>query len=132
MLMEQHKGGFRSIDEYIAAFPADTQALLEAVRATIKAAAPDAEERISYQMPAFALNGNLVYFAALKDHIGFYPTASGIEAFKDELSVYKATKGSVQFPVSQPLPLELISNIVQFRVTENLKKAAAKARKRKA
>jgi uncharacterized protein YdhG (YjbR/CyaY superfamily) len=128
--MEQHKDGFRSIDEYIASFPEDIQALLEAVRATIKAAAPDAEERISYQMPAFALNGNLVYFAALKHHIGFYPTASGIEAFKDEVSIYENTKGAVKFPLDQPLPLELIGRIVQFRVAENLKKA--KGRKKKA
>ena len=130
--MEQPKGGFRSIDEYIATFPEDIQVLLEAVRATIKASAPDAEERISYQMPTFALHGNLVYFAALKNHIGLYPTSSGIEAFKDELSRYEFTKGSVKFPFSQPLPLELISKIVQFRVTENLTKAAAKARKKKA
>ncbi len=130
--MEHHNGGFRSIDEYIATFPEDIQALLEAVRATIKASAPDAEERISYQMPTFALHGNLVYFAALKNHIGLYPTSSGIEAFKDELSRYEFTKGSVKFPFSQPLPLELISKIVQFRVTENLTKAAAKTRKKKA
>ncbi|MGI8586440.1 MAG: iron chaperone [Chloroflexia bacterium] len=129
--MQPHKG-FRSTDEYIAAFPEDTQALLEAVRAVIKAAAPDAEERISYQMPAFALNGNLVYFAALKNHIGFYPTASGIEAFKAELSMYETTKSSVKFPISQPLPMDLISKIVQFRVTENLNNAAAKAREKKA
>ena len=114
--MEQHKG-FLLIDEYIATFPEDIQALLEAVRATIKASAPDAEERISYQMPTFAQNGNLVYFAALKNHIGLYPTASGIEAFKDELSGYEYTKGAVKFPISQPLPLELIGKIVRFRVT---------------
>jgi uncharacterized protein YdhG (YjbR/CyaY superfamily) len=130
--MEHNKDGFRSIDEYIATFPEDIQALLEAVRATIKASAPGAEERISYQMPAFAQNGNLVYFAALKNHIGFYPTSSGIEAFKDELSIYESSKGSVKFPISQPLPMELISKIVQFRVTENLNKASAKARKKKA
>jgi uncharacterized protein YdhG (YjbR/CyaY superfamily) len=130
--MEHHTGGFHSIDEYIATFPEDIQTLLEAVRATIKASAPDAEERISYQMPTFALNGNVVHFAALKNHIGLYPTPSGIEAFKDELSMYESTKGAVRFPISQPLPMELISKIVQFRVTENLKKAAAKARKKKA
>ena len=130
--MESSKAGYRSIGEYIAGFPADTQALLETVRATIKAAAPGAEERISYQMPAFALHGNLVYFAALKNYIGFYPTGSGIEAFKDELSAYEVTKGSVKFPVSQPLPLDLIRRIVQFRVTQNLDNAAAKARKKKA
>ncbi len=129
--MEQNKGSFRSIDEYIASFPEDIQALLEAVRATIKASAPDAEERVSYQMPTFAQHGNLVYFAALKNHIGLYPTASGIEAFKDELSGYEHSKGAVKFPVSQPLPLELICRIVQFRVSENLNKAEAKARKKK-
>jgi uncharacterized protein YdhG (YjbR/CyaY superfamily) len=129
--MEQSKGGYSSIDEYIATFPQDKQALLETVRATIKAAAPQAQELISYQMPAFALKGNLVYFAALKDHIGFYPTASGIEAFKDELSGYEVTKGSVKFPINQPLPLELISKIVQYRVSQNLSKAAAKRPKNK-
>src|SRR5437868_2932104 len=128
--MEHNKSGFSSIDEYIATFPEDIQALLESVRATIKASAPGAQERISYQMPAFALHGNLVYFAALKNHIGFYPTASGIEAFKDELSMYEGTKGAVKFPINQPLPLELISKIVQYRVTENLNNAAAKARKK--
>jgi uncharacterized protein YdhG (YjbR/CyaY superfamily) len=132
MPMEQRKGGFSSIDEYIASFPEDIQALLETVRATIKAAAPDAVERIGYQMPTLALNGNLVYFAALKNHIGLYPTASGIEAFKGELASYEVTKGSVKFPINQPLPLELISRIVQFRVTENLSKAEAKTRKKKA
>jgi uncharacterized protein YdhG (YjbR/CyaY superfamily) len=83
-------------------------------------------------MPAFALHGNLVYFAALKRHIGLYPTSSGIEAFKDELSGYDVSKGAVKFPLGQPLPMELISRIVQFRVSENLKKAAPKARKKKA
>lgn len=130
--MEHHKGGFRSIDEYIATFPEDIQALLEAVRATIKAAAPGAEERISYQMPTFVQSGNVVHFAALKNHIGFYPTSSGIEAFKDELSMYEGTKGSVKFPIDQPLPMELISKIVRFRVAENLNKAASKARQKKA
>lgn len=130
--MEQSKKGFSSIDEYIATFPQDKQALLETVRATIKATAPQAQELISYQMPAFALKGNLVYFAALKNHIGFYPTGSGIEAFKAEMSGYEVSKGSVKFPLDQPLPLELISKIVQFRVNENLGKAAAKAAKQKA
>jgi uncharacterized protein YdhG (YjbR/CyaY superfamily) len=130
--MDHHKGGFRSIDAYIAGFPEDIQALLEAVRATIKAAAPDATERISYQMPTFALHGNLVHFAALKNHIGFYPTSSGIAAFKDELAGYESSKGSVKVPIGQPLPLELISKIVQFRATENRNKAAAKARTKKA
>jgi uncharacterized protein YdhG (YjbR/CyaY superfamily) len=130
--MQQRKSGFQSIDEYIATFPADIQALLETVRATIKAAAPGAEERISYQMPAFALHGNLVYFAALKDHIGLYPTSSGIAAFKDELAGYTSTPGAVRFPIDQPLPLDLISRIVRFRVAENLSRAAAKAGTKKA
>ncbi|HNP74009.1 MAG TPA: DUF1801 domain-containing protein, partial [Kouleothrix sp.] len=120
--------GFGSIDEYIAGFPPDIQALLEAVRATIRAAAPEAQEKISYQMPTFFLAGNLVHFAALKHHIGFYPTPSGIEAFKSETSLYKSTKGALQFPLGQPLPLDLIDRIVRFRVAENLGRAAAKAR----
>ena len=130
--MEKSKGGFRSIDEYIATFPTDIQALLEAMRAVVKAAAPQAEECISYQMPAFALHGNLVYFAALKHHIGFYPTSSGIAAFEAELVAYESSKGAVRFPFTQPLPLELVTKIVQFRVNENLNKAAAKAGKKKA
>ena len=129
--MEQHTGGFQTIDEYIATFPEGIQARLEAVRATIRAAAPDATERISYQMPTFWLHGNLVHFAALKNHIGFYPTPSGIAAFQDELAPYVSTKGALQFPLSQPLPLDLIRKIVQFRVTENRDKAAAKAPKKK-
>ena len=129
--MENNKAGFNSIDEYIATFPEDIQAILEAVRATIKAAAPEAQEKISYQMPTFFLNGNLVHFAAFKKHIGFYPAPHGIEAFKDELSVYKGAKGSVQFPLDEPMPLELISRIVHYRVAENLKKAAPKSGKRK-
>lgn len=127
--MQSAKGGYRFIDEYIAAFPDNIQALLESMRATIKAAAPDAEERISYQMPTFFLKGNLVHFAAHKNHIGFYPTPSGIEAFKAELSEYDSSKGAVQFPIGQPLPLDLIGRMVQFRVTENLAKAASKASK---
>lgn len=121
------KVGFTSIDEYIATFPKDIQVKLEAMRATIKAAAPDAIEKISYQMPTFALKGNLVHFAALKNHIGFYPTPSGIEAFKQELSMYEGTKGAIRFPKEKPLPLNLISEIVKFRVAENLKKAESKS-----
>jgi uncharacterized protein YdhG (YjbR/CyaY superfamily) len=131
--MDQPKSGFQSIDEYIATFPEETQARLTALRATIRAAAPTAEERISYQMPTFVLNSYLVYFAAWKNHIGFYP-ASGetVEAFKEELAPYVTAKGSVRLPNDQPLPLELISKIVQHRVGENLKKAAAKAPRKKA
>lgn len=130
--MHHPKEGFQSIDEYIATFPEEIRARLEAVRTTIKAAAPEAEECISYQMPAFAQYGNLVYFAAMKKHIGFYPTSSGIAAFQEELVGYASSKGAVQFPYDQPLPLDLISKIVRFRVAENLSKAAAKVRKKKA
>ena len=129
--MQNSKVGYNSIDEYIATFPAETQKILQALRATIKAAAPDADEKISYQMPTFALKGNLVHFAAHKNHIGFYPTPSGIEAFKQELSLYEGAKGSIRFPIEQPLPLELISEIVKFRVAENLNKAERKAKKKR-
>lgn len=111
------------IDEYICSFPMGTQKLLKQLRVTIRETAPEAEEVISYQMPAFKLNGMLVYFAGYKNHIGFYPTASGISAFKLELSHYKCSKGTVQFPLDKPLPLELIRKIVQFRMHENLLKA---------
>jgi uncharacterized protein YdhG (YjbR/CyaY superfamily) len=111
------------IDEYIGSFPAGTQKLLKQLRATIREIAPAAEEVISYQMPAFKLNGMLVWFAGCKNHIGFYPSASGISAFKVELSDYKSSKGSVRFPLDRPLPLELIRKIVQFRMHENLHKA---------
>ena len=117
-----------SIDAYIAAAPPDRRALLEELRAIIRAAAPEAEETISYGMPAFAQNGTLVYFAALKNHIGFYPTASGIAAFQEDLAAYESTKGAVYLPLDRPLPLELIQRIVRFRVAENRRKAADKAR----
>lgn len=120
--MEKDKNAYTSIDEYIARFPEDVQRVLSEVRAVIHAAAPDAEERISYQMPAFYQNGNLVYFAANKGYIGFYPTGSGVAAFKDELGAYQGSKGSVHFPLDQPMPHDLITRMVKFRVTENLKK----------
>ncbi len=110
---------FKTIDEYIGTFPKNVQDILQKLRQTIRKAAPEAEEAISYQIPTFKLNGNLVHFAAFKNHIGFYPTSSGIRAFKKELSQYKGAKGSVQFPIDQPLPLSLISEIVKFRVKEN-------------
>ena len=121
--MDNKKPGFNSIDEYIQTFPEDIQKILQEVRATIKAAAPDAEEKISYQMPTFFLKGNLIHFAAFKNHIGLYPTPSGTEAFKRELSIYQGAKGSVRLPIDKPMPLKLISKIVKFRVAENLKKA---------
>ena len=129
--MESNQGGFNSIDEYIATFPEEIQKILAELRAAIKASAPDAEEKISYQMPTFALKGNLVHFAAHKKHIGFYPSPSGIQAFKHELSIYEGAKGSVRFPIDKPLPLELISKIVKFRVTENLENAEIKSSRRK-
>lgn len=114
------------IDKYIGSFPKEIQVLLQQIRETIRQAAPEAEEAIKYAMPTFVLNGNLVHFAAFKNHIGFYPVPSGIEAFKEELSVYKGAKGSVQFPLDKPMPLSLITKIVKFRVQENLNKKIRK------
>ena len=129
--MDSSQKAFSSIDEYIASFPEDVQKILQEVRTTIQAAAPGAQEKISYQMPAFTFKGNLVYFAAFKKHIGFYPIPSGIEEFKEELSVFDQGKGSVQFPLDKPMPLDLITRIVKFRVKENLAKSEAKAYKKK-
>jgi len=120
----------QNIDEYIAGFPKDVQAILETLRMTIRAAAPDAKETIKYQIPTFTLEGNLVHFAGYKKHIGFYPAPSGIERFKDELSAYAGAKGSVRFPLDKPIPYDLISRIVAFRVKENLEKAEAKEKKK--
>ena len=118
-----------SIDEYISGFPENTQKLLDQVRATIKKVAPDAEETISYAMPAFKLDGILLYFAAHKNHIGFYPTGSGIAEFQGEFTGYKYSKGAVQLPIDKPLPLELIARIVRFRVLENQMKKIGKRKK---
>jgi uncharacterized protein YdhG (YjbR/CyaY superfamily) len=120
----------KNIDEYIADFPEDIQKQMQELRATIQKAAPQAEETINYAIPTFTLNGNLVHFAGFKNHIGFYPAPSGIEAFKKDLSVYEGAKGSVQFPLGKALPLALVSRIVKFRVKENLEKAAAKNAKK--
>ena len=120
--MEAKQAAPSSIDEYIAQFPEDIQQKLQEIRAVIHEAAPEATEKISYQMPTFYLRGNLVHFAAFKNHIGFYPVPSGIAAFEPELAPYKRSKGAVQFPLDQPIPTELISRIVQFRVAENLQK----------
>jgi uncharacterized protein YdhG (YjbR/CyaY superfamily) len=128
--MKENKITINSIDEYILQFPQEVQDVLQDLRNVIKESAPEAVEKISYQMPAFALHGNLVYFAANKNHIGFYPTSSGIAAFKHKLTDYKSSKGAVQFPKDQPLPYDLISEIVKFRVTENRKKAEAKVKKK--
>lgn len=111
-----------TINEYIGSFPNDVQRILEEIRMTIQKAAPDAKEKISYSMPAFDLNGIVVYFAAFKNHIGLYALPSGHETFKEELSKYKSGKGSVQFPLNEPMPFALITKIVKFRVKENLEK----------
>ncbi|HAE39786.1 MAG TPA: hypothetical protein DCG57_14320 [Candidatus Riflebacteria bacterium] len=120
----------KNIDEYIAGFSLNVQDILGQIRAAIREAAPDAEEAIKYQIPTFVLQENIVYFAAFKNHVGFYPTPSGIEEFQDELSSYESAKGSVRFPIDKPLPLELIRKIVMFRVKEVSAKVAAKKRKR--
>lgn len=112
----------KTVDEYIALYPKEAQQKLEQMRATVKKVAPKAEESINYGIPTFKLNGNLVHFAAYKHHIGFYPAPSGIITFKKELATYKNSKGAVQFPIDQPLPVALIKKIVKFRIKENLKK----------
>lgn len=120
--MEEKKGQPTTIDEYIAQFPEDLQHILVKIRAVIKESAPEAVEKISYQMPGFYLNGFLVSFAVWKHHIGFYPRSSGMEASIEELSAYKGTKGSVHFPLDKPMPYELMGKLVKIRVAENLKK----------
>jgi uncharacterized protein YdhG (YjbR/CyaY superfamily) len=111
-----------TVDEYISQFPEDVQDILHKIRVVIKQSAPGITERISYQMPGFYLNGMVVWFAVHKNHIGFYPKGSGIEIFKTELSEYKTSKGAVQFPLNKPIPYELISKMVKYNVTKNLKK----------
>jgi uncharacterized protein YdhG (YjbR/CyaY superfamily) len=120
----------RNIDEYISRFPNEIQQILGTLRKTIKKAAPGAEETISYQIPAVTLKGNLVHFAAFKNHIGLYPRTTAIKKFKKELSPYEGSKGTVRFPLVEPLPLGLISKIVKFRVKENLDRADAKGKKK--
>jgi uncharacterized protein YdhG (YjbR/CyaY superfamily) len=120
--MDAKEGQPTTIDEYIAQCPEEVQETLQKVRAAIKAAAPQAVEGISYRMPAFFQDGTLVWFAAFKHHVGLYPTASGIEAFRDELKGYKSSKGAVQFPLDKPIPYDLISRIVKYRVAESQRK----------
>lgn len=129
--MEENKTVVNNVDEYISQFPSDIQEKLQALRKVIREAAPEAEEKISYQMPALFQKGVLVYFAAFKKHIGFFPTANGIAAFKDELSEYKCSKGTIQFPLDKPIPYKLVSRIVKYRIEENLKSASCKPKKRK-
>jgi uncharacterized protein YdhG (YjbR/CyaY superfamily) len=128
--MSENKTQFSNIDEYIALFPEEIQKILSKIRKIIKENAPEASEKISYQMPTFYLNGNLIHFAAFKHHIGLYPTPTGIDAFKEELSKYKGAKGSVQFPLDQPIPYDLIKRIVLYRVEESTKKTDAKLKKK--
>ena len=120
----------KDIDAYIAGFPPDVQEILQKIRLTIKEAAPEATEKISYQIPTFYLKGNLVHFAAFKNHIGFFPTSSGVEKFKDELSVYELSKGTIRFPLGKPIPYNIITKITKFRVEENLGRAKAKKKEK--
>ncbi|MBI4976404.1 MAG: DUF1801 domain-containing protein [Spirochaetes bacterium] len=124
------KKGFETIDAYCAQFPPEVRKILQNLRSVIRKAAPDAVEKISYQMPAFTLNGVLVYFAAYKNHIGFYPTGNGIRAFQKELSSFETSKGTIRFPIDKPLPIALIKKIVKYRVKENAEKAVLKTRKK--
>jgi len=128
--MDRHKAKVASIDDYIAACPEDVRKPLERLRAAIRAAAPGAGEKISYGIPTFTLNGNLVHFAAFTKHISFFPTSSGVRAFKRELAAYSLATGTVRFPLGRPVPLGLIRRIVRFRVAENLKRAEAKSKAR--
>jgi uncharacterized protein YdhG (YjbR/CyaY superfamily) len=120
-----------SMDEYIAGFPKDIQEMLGKIRMTIRQAAPQAEETIKYQMPTFTFKGNLVHFAAFKNHIGFYPAPTGIVEFNTELSVYAGGKGSVRFPLDQPIPYDLIGRIVRYRVKENQERAEKKKKQKR-
>ena len=121
----------QTIDTFIAQFPEDVQLILQKVRRTIHEEAPEAQEAIKYGMPTFTLYGNLVHFAAFKNHIGFYPAPSGIDAFEPQLSKYRTGKGTIQFPMGEPIPYELIRKVVAYRVQENTQKAQAKAAKKK-
>jgi uncharacterized protein YdhG (YjbR/CyaY superfamily) len=123
-VMEEKNNPPFTVDEYISQFPEEVQDVLSEIRRVIKESAPQAVEKISYQMPGYFLNGGLVWFGAWKTHIGFYPNPSGTEQFKDELSDYKVTKGSVHFPLNKPMPYELISRMVKFRLAENLNKSS--------
>lgn len=129
--MESKSKGFGSIDEYIASFPKATQTKLKQMRAAVRSAAPQAEEKIAYQIPTFYQEGNIVHFAAFKNHIGFYPAPRGLEKFKKELSKYEGTKGAVRFPMDKPLPLSLVRKITKYRLAENLKRAKEKSKKKK-
>lgn len=128
--MKTERKTARDIDEYIGWFPPDVQKKLESIRQTIRKAAPGAEERISYQIPTFVLNGHLVYIAGFQKHISLYPAPRGNPAFQDELSTYKGGKGTIHLPLDQPIPFDLITRIVKFRVAENAARAESKRKKR--
>jgi uncharacterized protein YdhG (YjbR/CyaY superfamily) len=129
--MESNKGRSAGVDAYIATFPNDVQVMLEQIRATVHAAAPGAEEKISYHMPAITWNGDLIYFAAFKNHIGIFGMGGAVTAYKKELAIYTGPKGNLKFPLDQPLPLDSIRKIVKFRMSENLVKAEMKPAKKK-
>lgn len=129
--MEENKVKPQSIDEYILQFSPEVQEKLQMLRKVINESAPEAQEKISWDMPTFVLHGNLIHFAAFKNHIGLYPSPSGIDTFKEDLAEYKGAKGSVQFPYKKPMPYELISKIVKFRVAENIKLAEDKSKNKK-
>jgi len=128
--MKNHRTPPGNIDEYIASFSPEVQTILEKIRLTIREAAPEAEEKISYQMPTFALMGNLVHFAAFKKHIGLYPPVKGDEKLKADISPYRGEKGNLKFPLDDPIPYTLISRIVKFRVKEQLERAGSKRGKK--
>jgi uncharacterized protein YdhG (YjbR/CyaY superfamily) len=128
--MNNHRLRPKNIDEYIASFSPEVQSILEKIRSTIKQAAPEAEEKISYQIPTFTLMGNLVHFAAFKEHIGLYPPVQGDEKLQADISTYKGEKGNLKFPLDEPIPYTLISRIVKFRVKEQLQRAESKQGKK--
>jgi uncharacterized protein YdhG (YjbR/CyaY superfamily) len=125
----QQKGKFSNVDEYIALYPASVKKGLKLLRKTIRQAAPEAEETISYHMPAYKLNGVIVFFAAMKNHFGFYPTASPMQTFREKLTPYETSKGVIRFPLDKPIPVKLVSEIVRWKVIENLSKEELKRRK---
>jgi uncharacterized protein YdhG (YjbR/CyaY superfamily) len=127
--MDARKAEFQTIDEYIDMFSGELKTKLQTLRRTISETAPEAQETISYRMPTFKLDGNLVHFAVMKNHIGFYPTSSGVRNFQEKLTAFKTTKGAIQFPIDKPLPLPLVRKIVRFRVKENKQRAKARATK---
>jgi uncharacterized protein YdhG (YjbR/CyaY superfamily) len=129
--MPTNRSAAKNVDEYIAGFPGDVQEILEKIRTTIRKAAPGAEEKISYQIPTFTLNGSyFIYFAGFKNHVSIYPAPRGSEEFKEELSAYEGGKGTVRFPLDKPIPFDLIRRIVKFKVKESLERAKTKVRKR--